>query len=58
MPTAFEELAPTNVTGRVMAAEMLQRVDLAGYTVMADKGFAGAEFEQQPGRSRRAFPQA
>ena len=45
MPIAFE-LAPANVTERVVAAEMLARVDLAGYTVMADKGFAGAEFEQ------------
>jgi len=26
-------------------AEMLQRIDLEGYTVMADKGFSGEEFE-------------
>jgi hypothetical protein len=45
MPICFE-LAPANVTERVVAAEMLQRVDLHGYTVMADKGFAGDEFEQ------------
>jgi Transposase DDE domain len=45
MPIAFE-LAPANITERVVAAEMLQNVDLAGYTVMADKGFAGEEFEQ------------
>ena len=45
MPIAFE-LAPANVTERVVAAEMLQRVDVHGYTVMADKGFAGEEFEQ------------
>lgn len=45
MPIAFE-LAPANITERVVAAEMLQRVDLDGYTVMADKGFAGDEFEQ------------
>lgn len=44
MPICFE-LAPANVAERVVAAEMLQRVDLQGYTVMADKGFAGAEFE-------------
>jgi hypothetical protein len=45
MPIAFE-LAPANVAERVVAAEMLERVDLEGYTVMADKGFAGEEFEQ------------
>jgi hypothetical protein len=44
MPIAFE-LAAANVAERVVAAEMLDRVDLDGYTVMADKGFAGAEFE-------------
>jgi hypothetical protein len=44
MPICFE-LAPANITERVVAAEMLQRVALDGYTVMADKGFAGAEFE-------------
>jgi Transposase DDE domain len=44
MPIAFE-LAPANVAERVVAAEMLERVDLDGYTVMADKGFAGVEFE-------------
>jgi Transposase DDE domain len=44
MPIAFE-LAPANTPERVVAAEMLERVDLAGYTVIADKGFAGAEFE-------------
>lgn len=45
MPIAFE-LAAANVGERVVAAEMLARVDLDGYTVMADKGFAGEEFEQ------------
>ena len=45
MPICFE-LAPANITERVVAAEMLQRVDLRGYTVMADKGFAGVEFEE------------
>ena len=44
MPICFE-LAAANVAERVVAAEMLARVDLDGYTVMADKGFAGAEFE-------------
>jgi DDE family transposase len=45
MPICFE-LAPANAPERVVAAEMLERVDLHGYTVMADKGFAGDEFEQ------------
>ncbi len=45
MPIAFE-LAAANAPERVVAAEMLERVDLDGYTVMADKGFAGEEFEQ------------
>jgi hypothetical protein len=44
MPICFE-LAAANVAERVVAAEMLDTVDLDGYTVMADKGFAGAEFE-------------
>ncbi len=45
MPICFE-LAPANAPERVVAAEMLERVDLHGYTVLADKGFAGEEFEQ------------
>jgi hypothetical protein len=45
MPICFE-LAPANTPERVVAAEMLRRVQLDGYTVMADKGFAGEEFEQ------------
>jgi hypothetical protein len=45
MPICFE-LAPANAPERVVAAELLQRVDLHGYTVMADKGFAGEEFEE------------
>jgi hypothetical protein len=44
MPIAFE-LAPANVPERDVAAEMLRRVQLEGYTVIADKGFAGADFE-------------
>ncbi len=44
MPIAFE-LAPANASERVVAAEMLRRVELDGYTVIADKGFAGEEFE-------------
>jgi hypothetical protein len=34
------------VPEREVAAEMLRRVELDGYTVIADKGFAGEEFEQ------------
>jgi hypothetical protein len=45
MPIAFE-LAPANAPERQVAAEMLERVALEGYTVIADKGFAGEEFEQ------------
>jgi len=44
MPIAFE-LAPANAPEREVAAEMLRRVALDGYTVLADKGFAGEEFE-------------
>lgn len=44
MPIAFE-LAPANASERDVAAEMLARVELEGYTVLADKGFAGEEFE-------------
>ena len=44
MPICFE-LAPANAPERDVAAEMLARVELDGYTVIADKGFAGADFE-------------
>lgn len=44
MPIAFE-LAPANAPERQVAAEMLARIALDGYTVIADKGFAGEEFE-------------
>ena len=54
MPIAFE-LAPANCGEREVAAEMLARVDLEGYTVMADKGFAGEEFGDPHGRRRRAL---
>lgn len=43
-PIAFE-LAPANASEREVAREMLERIPLAGHTVIADKGFAGAEFE-------------
>ena len=44
MPIAFE-LAPANAPEREVAAEMLRRVELEGYTVIADKGFSGDDFE-------------
>lgn len=44
MPICFE-LAPANAAEREVAAEMLERVELEGYTVIADKGFSGAAFE-------------
>jgi hypothetical protein len=43
-PIAFE-LAAANVPERQAAQAMLERVPLEGHTVIADKGFAGAEFE-------------
>jgi Transposase DDE domain len=45
MPIRFE-LAPANVPERQVAQEMLHGLQLEGYTVLADKGFAGEEFEQ------------
>ena len=45
MPVGFE-LAPANAPERTVAAELLERVLRAGQTVICDKGFAGAEFEQ------------
>lgn len=44
MPIAFE-LAEL-LGERQVAAEMLARVNFNGYTVIADKGFAGRGFEQ------------
>ena len=44
MPIAFE-LAAANVPEREVAAQMLRRVQLEGYTVVADKGFASEDFE-------------
>jgi len=43
-PIAFE-LAAANLPERKVAQAMLERVPLEGHTVIADKGFAGAEFE-------------
>jgi hypothetical protein len=45
MPIRFE-LFPANLGERDGARQMLDGLDLAGYTVLADKGFAGEEFEQ------------
>lgn len=53
MPVGFE-LAAANVSERRVAAEILERLPLAGRTILADKGFAGADFkalvEQSGGR--------
>jgi Transposase DDE domain len=45
LPVGFE-LAAANQPERVVAAELLERTLQPGQTVIADKGFAGAEFEQ------------
>ena len=45
MPFGFE-LAPANTAERDVAAEILTRVQQPGHTIVADKGFAGADFEQ------------
>lgn len=45
MPIGFD-LVAANVPERRAAAEILQRLPLTGRTVIADKGFAGADFEQ------------
>jgi hypothetical protein len=45
MPIGFE-LASANAPEREVAAELLERALRPGQLVLADKGFAGAEFEQ------------
>jgi hypothetical protein len=45
MPILFE-LFPANTGERDGARQMLEGLDLAGYTVLAGEGFAGDEFEQ------------
>ena len=45
LPIGFE-LAPANAPERVIAAELLERVLRPGQTVICDKGFASADFEQ------------
>jgi hypothetical protein len=44
LPIGFE-LAPANAPERAVAAELLERTLAGGEIVIADKGFAGAEFE-------------
>src|SRR5215210_1974824 len=44
MPIGFE-LAAANLAERDVAAELLERVPVAGHVVIADKNFAGQEFE-------------
>ena len=44
MPFGFE-LAPADASERDVAAEVLQRVQQPGSTIITDKGFAGADFE-------------
>jgi hypothetical protein len=45
MPIGWE-LAGANIGERTVAAELLDRVPVAGHTVIADKNFAGQEFEE------------
>ncbi|HEX2311677.1 MAG TPA: IS982 family transposase [Vicinamibacterales bacterium] len=54
MPICFE-LAPAHVPEREVAAELLRRVQLEGYTVIADKGFSGEDFEQLMAEFRAIF---
>lgn len=44
MPIAFE-LAPANAPERCVVAELIERVELSGYTVIGDKGLSGADIE-------------
>lgn len=44
MPIGWE-LAAANIGERIVAAEMLDRVAVAGHTVIADKNFSGQAFE-------------
>jgi hypothetical protein len=45
MPIAFS-LAPGNAPEREVVAELLERVELEGYTVIGDKGLSGAQVEE------------
>jgi hypothetical protein len=44
MPIGFE-LAPANIGEREVAETILERVDCLGRTIIADKGYAGEDFE-------------
>jgi len=44
MPIGWE-LAGANIGERIVAAEMLDRIPVAGHVVIADKNFSGREFE-------------
>ena len=44
-PIGFE-LAPANAPEREVAKELLDRLPLAGHVLVADKGFAGEDFER------------
>ena len=44
MPIGFE-LAAANVSRRKVAAKVLKLLPLHGRTILADKGFAGRDFE-------------
>jgi hypothetical protein len=54
MPIGWE-LAAANIGERILAAEMLDRVPVAGHTVIADKNFSGAEFEDLMTRAGATF---
>lgn len=45
MPIAFS-LVPANVPEREAVAQLVDGIDLAGYTVIGDKGLSGAEIEE------------
>ena len=54
MPIGWE-LAAANVGERVVAAEMLERIPVAGHTVIANKNFTGADFEALMARAGATF---
>jgi hypothetical protein len=54
MPIGWE-LAGANIGERIVAAEMLDRISVAGHTVIADKNFSGREFEALMGEHGATF---
>jgi hypothetical protein len=54
MPIAFS-LVPADVPEREAVAQLLERVDLDGYTVIGDKGLSGAKIEELVARLGGAF---